>query len=277
MTKSKLQLGARGYLGGEARFARVRQMNSTPDKDALVNCVDEVLITSQLAVRPSRPPDYEAESQAMLELGDELRTDPGNVLKKLTELAMKLCHADSAGISILESEAEREIFRWHAITGGFAPNHYGSLPRDSSPCGTVVAHNRVMLFNEPDRFYAELRGVSPRVFESLLAPWPAQGRPEGTLWVVAHTPERHFDSEDARIVQILARFASGAHHAIVALERAKASQEDLEKRVEESAYLLSDTFKALRKEMEGHDLAESKRRQAERALREIEKRQRSGE
>jgi hypothetical protein len=252
-------------------------MKTTPRKDALAACVDDVLITSQLATRPWRAPDYEAESQAMLELGDELRLNPRNILNKLAELAMKLCHADSAGISILESEDKREIFRWHAIAGGFAPNLYGSLPRDASPCGTVVARNRVLLFNEPDRYYPDLRGVSPRVYESLLAPWPSQDTPEGTLWVVAHTPERHFDIEDARIVQILARFASGAHHAVAELERAKASQEDLEKRVEESAFLLSDTFKVLRKEMEGHDQANSKRRQAERALREIEKRQRPGE
>ena len=252
-------------------------MDATPDKDVIVNCVDDVLITSELSTRPSRSPDYEAQSEAMLELGDELRDDPANVLHKVAELAMKLCHADSAGISILESEDECEIFRWHAIAGGFAPNLYGSLPRDASPCGTVVARNRIMLFNEPDRFYAELRGVSPRVYESLLAPWPAHGQPEGTLWVVAHTPERRFDAEDARIVQILARFASGAHHAVLALERAKVTQEDLEKRVEESAYLLSDTFKTLRKEMEGRDQADSKRRQAEKALRESERLRRSGE
>ena len=249
-------------------------METLPPGNPIVVCVDEVLITSQLAVRPWRPPDYEAESLAMLELGDELRLNPGNILNKLAELAMKLCHADSAGISILESENKREIFRWHAIAGGFAPNLYGSMPRDSSPCGTVVARNRVLLFNEPDRYYADMRGVAPRVYEALLAPWPTEGTPEGTLWVVAHTPERHFDAEDARIVQILARFASGAHHAVAELERAKASQEDLEKRVEESAFLLSDTFKALRKEMEGHDQANSKRRQAEKALREIERRAR---
>jgi len=252
-------------------------MSILPPRNPKVSCVDDVLITSELTSRPSRPPDYEAQSQAMLELGDELRINPANVLHKVAELAMKLCHADSAGISILESEDEREIFRWHAIAGGFAPNLYGSMPRNSSPSGTVIACDQAMLFNEPDRFYAELCRVSPRVYECLLAPWPAQGKPEGTLWVVAHTPERRFELEDARIVQILARFASGAHHAVLALERAKVTQEDLEKRVEESAYLLADTFKTLRKEMEGRDQADSKRRQAERALRESERRRRSGE
>jgi hypothetical protein len=240
-------------------------------------CVDEVLITSELARRCSRPPDYEAQSQAMLELGDELRVNPSNVLNKVAELAMKLCHADSAGISILESQETHDIFRWHAIAGDFAPNVYGSLPRDSSPCGTVVERNSVLLFNEPDRFYRELLEVSPRIYESLLAPWPAQGKPEGTLWVVAHTPERRFDAEDARIVQVLARFAYAAHHTVLALQRSQDAQSDLEKRVEESAYLLSDTFRALRREMEGHDQANAMRRRAESALRQSERRQRPRE
>jgi len=252
-------------------------MKNVISKGSMVNSVDDVLITSELASRPSRSPDYEAQSQAMLELGDELRINPANTLNKVAELAMKLCRADSAGISILETEAEREIFRWQAIAGGFASNLYGSLPRDASPCGTVVARNRVLLFNEPDRYYPELRGVSPRVYESLLAPWPSPGEPEGTLWVVAHTPERRFDAEDARIVQTLARFASGAHHTILALEQARNSQAELEKRVEESAYLLSDTFKVLRREMEGRDQAEIKRRRAESALRESERQRRPGE
>jgi hypothetical protein len=213
----------------------------------------------------------------MIELGDELRADPTNILNKVAQLAMKLCHADSAGISILESNGDRDIFRWHAVAGGLAPNLHGSLPRDASPSGTAVERNSVLLFSEPERFYAELRGVSPHVYESLWAPWPSQGTPQGTLWVIAHTPERHFDAEDARIVQILARFASAAHHTNVALERARASQEDLEKRVEESACLLADTFKILRKEMEGRDQADTMRRLAERALRENESRRRSGE
>lgn len=235
-----------------------------------VNSVEDVLITSQLFSRPSRPPDFEAQNQALLELGDELRVNPDNVLNKVVELAMKLCNADSAGISILEPGEDRCIFRRHAITGDFAPNLLRSLPRDSSPCGTVLSLNRVLLFKEPDRFYPELRGASPHIYECLLAPWPTQDKPEGTLWVVAHSPLRHFDAEDARIVQVLARFAGAAHYMALALDRAKASQTDLEKRVEESAFLLSDTFKTLRKEMEEHDHADTGRKLAERALRETE-------
>ena len=236
-----------------------------------MNCVDDVLITSELATRPSRPPDYEAQSQAMLDLADELRVNPGGVLHKVADLTMQLCHAGSAGISILEPGPERDIFRWHAIAGGLTSNLHGSLPRDASPCGTVIERNQVLLFSEPDRFYAEMRGVEPRIYESLLAPWPADGTPAGTLWVVSRSPQHRFDSEDARIVQTLARFASAAHQTVLALDKAYASQADLEKRVEESAFLLSDAFKVLRREMADREQADSRRRQAERALRETEK------
>jgi len=208
-------------------------MAEVNDHGTSATSIDEVLITPELAVRPSRSPDYEAQSQAILDLADELRTNPGGVLQKVAQLAMKLCGADSAGISILEKGAPSEIFRWRAIAGGFAHNLHGSLPRDSSPCGTVVAQNRVLLFNQPERFYPELRGVLPRIYEPLVAPWPLEGTPGGTLWVLAHSPEHRFDAEDARIVEILARFASGAYQTVLALERARASQADLEKRLQD--------------------------------------------
>ena len=246
-------------------------MTTANDKSTSATRVDEVPITTELASRPSRAPDYEAQSQAMLDLADELRTNPGGVLQKVAELAMKLCNAGSAGISILEPDADCDVFRWRAIAGNFAPNLYGSLPRNASPCGTVVARNRVLLFNEPERSYPELRGILPRIFESLMAPLPAEDTPGGTLWVASHTPEHRFDAEDARIVQILARFASGAYKTVLALERARVSQADLEKRVEESAYLLSDAFKILRQEMADRAQADSKRKMAETALRESEK------
>ena len=236
-----------------------------------VTRVEEVLITSELTGRPSRPPDYEAQSLALLDLADELRTNPGGVLRKVVELAKELCNADSAGISILENDTGQEVFRWHAISGLLAPNLYGSLPRNSSPCGTVIARNRVLLFNEPERFYPELRSVSPRIYETLLAPWPSNDTNEGAIWAVAHSPDHHFDAEDARILETLARFAGAAHQTAIALERARASQADLQKRVEESAYLLSDAFKILRKEMMDREQADSKRKMAETALRESEK------
>ncbi len=251
-------------------------MEAISPMSEFANSVDDVLITSELVMRPSRPPDYEAQSHAMLDLAEELRTNPGGVLHKVAELAMKLCHAGSAGISILEPSDERDLFRWHAIAGSLSPNIFGTLPRSASPCGTAIARNRVLLFNEPDRFYPDLRGVSPHIYESLLAPWSTDGGPAGTLWVVAHTPDLRFDAEDARILQILAKFASGAYQMVLSLQEAQASQVELEKRIEESAHLLADAFKILRAEMAGRAQADRRRKQAESALLESEKQTTAG-
>jgi len=221
-----------------------------------VSSVEEVLITEELARRPTRPPDHQALNRAMTELSAELQTNRTGMLQLLVRLAMELCHADSAGISILEPSQGHELFRWHAIAGSFAPNLHGTIQRDASPCGTVISRNKVLLFREPDRYYAELRGYEPRTYEALLVPWHTEGLATGTLWVLSNDPECRFDGEDARIVQSLAGFASPAYQLIVALEAAKASQSDLEDRVAESAFFLAEVLKSLRTDIEARGLAE---------------------
>lgn len=191
--------------------------------------VDDILVTAELAGRTSRAPDYEAENRALGLLAQEMATNPGGVLQTCAELVLELCHADSAGISILEPGGENGMFRWHAAAGRFAPNRHGTMPKES-PCGTVIARDSVLLFNEPERFFPALRGVEPRIFETLLAPCRVDGEPVGTLWAVKHTPEGRFDAEDARLLQSIALFASAGHQMTLALEEARAGREELEQR-----------------------------------------------
>ncbi|WP_262297715.1 sensor histidine kinase [Microvirga sesbaniae] len=194
--------------------------------------VDDVLITAELASRPSRNPGYEAESRALGRLAQEMATNPGGVLQTCAELVMELCQADSAGISILEPGGTSGMLRWRAAAGGFAPNLHGTMPREASPCGTVMERNRVLLFHEAERFFPDLRGVEPRIYENLLAPWHVNGEAVGTLWAIKHSPEGKFDAEDARLLQSLARFAAAAFQMTSALDEAKESQEELQRRIE---------------------------------------------
>ena len=180
--------------------------------------VDDVIITDELPRRPSRPPDYAAESRALSALAEGLTAHPHRVLQQLPELVMQLCRADSAGVSVLEVEGGEEVFRRHAAAGAFAHNLDGTTPRSESPCGTVVERNRVMLFNAAECVFPSLRDVEPPIYESLLAPWEVHGRVTGTVWAIKHTPEGHFDSEDARLLESLARFAGAAYGSI---ERAR--------------------------------------------------------
>jgi len=207
-------------------------MSTTSGSDPLAT-VDDVLITAELANRPSRTLDHEIESQALGLLAQEMAGNPRNVLQKCAELVMKLCHADSAGISVLEPGRTGDMLRWRAAAGAFAPNLNGTMPRDASPCGTVMERNCVLLFNEAERFFPALQGVEPRIYENLLAPWHVEGKAVGTLWAIKHTAEGRFDAEDARILQSLARFAAAAFQMISALDEATAERSavrELEKR-----------------------------------------------
>jgi PAS domain S-box-containing protein len=149
------------------------------------------------------------------------------VLRKCAELVMELCQADSAGISLLEPGGEHGRFRWQAIVGTLAGYWGGTIPREASPCGVVIARDSVLLFREAERFFPALDGMEPRIQETLLAPWHSNGEPVGTLWAIKHTPEGRFDAEDARLLQSLARLAAAASQMSDALDEAKAGQEAL--------------------------------------------------
>lgn len=203
-------------------------MTSSAGSDPLVGGVDDVLITAELASRQSRSPDYETESRALGLLAQEMAANPRGVLQKCAELVMELCHADSAGISILEPDGKNSILRWHAAAGGFARHLHGTMPQEASPCGTVIERNCVLLFREAERFFPDLRVVEPRIYENLLAPWHVKGKAVGTLWAIKHTPEGRFDAEDARVLQTLAGFAAAAFQMTSALDEATAERSALQ-------------------------------------------------
>jgi hypothetical protein len=71
--------------------------------------LQQVLSTKQLASRPSRMPEYAAESRALHDLAAELANPAGNVLSRLCQLVLELCHAHSVGISLAEYEANADI------------------------------------------------------------------------------------------------------------------------------------------------------------------------
>ena len=237
----------------------------------IAGSVEEVIITAELAQRPFRSPDYEAQCAAMAELTVTLSVNPGGILDAVSTLAMRLCGADSAGVAILEEGRQGDQFRWHSVGGSFPPHPFWALPREASPCGVVIARNEVQLFDRPDRFFAELRGVEPRVSEALLAPWRHGSTPMGTLWVASMDPDRHFDQEDVRVLNALASFAASAHGMFLDLEMARAEKKELEQRIAEQAHMLSGVFHDLRRTLEMEDGIERTGRKAEKEVRMVER------
>ena len=164
---------------------------------------DEVDIRAELRSRHTRPPNYEAENQALAALANEMAANPRDMLQKLVEIAVELCAADSAGVSILEGD----VFRWESVAGVFASSRNNTMLRNASPCGVCIDQDATQLMYLPDRFFPALT-AEPRFVEGLLVPFHHHEQPIGTVWIVAHNYERKFDREDERIVRSLARFAS---------------------------------------------------------------------
>jgi PAS domain S-box-containing protein len=187
----------------------------------------EILRTDELARRPSRPADYQTECRVLNRLAEAMTESPGSVLQKLVDTALELCQAGSSGVSLLETEAGEPVFRWRAVAGEFAPHVGGATPRDFSPCGVVLDLNQMQLMADPARVYPYIGELHSRVAEVLLVPFHRDGQPLGTVWVVAHTDDRKFDAEDARLMTSLARFASSAVQALSAESDAQRDGEKL--------------------------------------------------
>jgi signal transduction histidine kinase/ActR/RegA family two-component response regulator/transcriptional regulator with GAF, ATPase, and Fis domain len=182
--------------------------------------VEEILITPELARRPVRARDPYAETRALAGLARELASNPRTVLHKLAELVQSLCHADSAGISILEPGATEGALRWHAAAGPFAKYLGGTMPRADSPCGVAIERNSVLLFEHAGQVFPRLPGC-PCIHENLVAPWSVGGATVGTVWAVTHDPEHHFDTDDARLLETLGAFAAAAWQTVGALDQAE--------------------------------------------------------
>jgi signal transduction histidine kinase/CheY-like chemotaxis protein/PAS domain-containing protein len=214
--------------------------------------LESLIITVELDRRTSRPPDYEAESHGLAGLMEALAKATGgagrdSVLHRLAETALVLCRAHSAGVSLLGEDGGREIVRWHAAAGVWAKFLGGSMPRELSPCGTVLERKIPILMEHPERHYPYPFDAPP-LAEVLLIPFHCEGKPVGTVWIMAHDQTRRFDAEDQRLMTGLSRFASSAYQQLVAQElRAQlAAQRALEDRLTADLNQLRNRDAALR-------------------------------
>jgi PAS domain S-box-containing protein len=192
-----------------------------------------------------------------------MAASPGTTLQKLVDTALELCRADSAGITTLEPGGASGLLRWRAVAGAFVANLGGTMPREASPCGTVLTRDSVLLFDRAERHFPALCGVQPPIFEQLLVPLHFDGQPIGALCAIAHGPERKFDGEDARLLTSLARFASAAYQLILAREAAEGGRQELERRVQERTRALSEANAALQREVEERARVEAALRASE--------------
>jgi signal transduction histidine kinase len=213
----------RGATGSQ--FLRDFESSVTPEEaEASLN---RVVLTEELKNRPRREPNYSAENRALVDLAQRLASSPVGILERLAQTAMNLCHADSAGISLLDSE--QHSFYWPAIVGALAPHLGEGTPRDFGPCGIVLDRNAPQLISHPERHFIYLGTLTPKIEEVLLVPFYVEGKAVGTVWVISHDAKRHFDVEDLRVATTLADFAAAAYQQLLSISAAKQQVKDLER------------------------------------------------
>jgi formate hydrogenlyase transcriptional activator len=187
--------------------------------------LESVISTRELDHRPARSADHAAENRALVVLAEAMTVSPDDVLQKLAEVALELCRAHSAGLSLLDDDGTR--FRWRAIAGQWASHLGGGTPRDFGPCGTVLDRRTAILFSHPERHFTYLAAVEPSINEGLLIPFEVGGQLVGTIWIMSHDQSCRFDTEDLRVMTNLSRFAAAAYQTQLSLNAIVRANQDL--------------------------------------------------
>lgn len=173
--------------------------------------LDDVIITDELLQRLPREANLEAENQAMHILIRQMVNQPEIMLKSLVTMALELCSAGTAGVSLIEVLPTGEkVFRWVALAGALEQYEDEVIEADFSPCGVCLKRGSPQLYSYPERYFIYIQATQPVIVEGLVLPLIANHQSLGTLWILSHDEQRPFDSEDVRVMTSLADFTATA-------------------------------------------------------------------
>jgi signal transduction histidine kinase len=190
------------------------------------SCLEEVLISGELRSRPHRTPNPETESGPLRILARVMADSPRQLPDTLLRLALELCRAGTAGISMVETPPESEpIFRWTNVAGVLKEQVGGFIPRSLSPCGVCLDRKSPQLFSYPARHFRYLNEFPSPVVEALVIPLGGAG-PAGTIWIFSHEEGIAFDAGDVRVMTDLADFTSFAFRVIQLLDADLSARHD---------------------------------------------------
>jgi hypothetical protein len=105
--------------------------------------LNDVVGNAELVRRPSRPPDHEAENNALIALAQTMADAPEMILQKLAETALQLCQADSAGIGLLKERNGVEVFSWEVFVGRSDDRPNEPITADATLCRPSTHNNTV--------------------------------------------------------------------------------------------------------------------------------------
>ena len=195
--------------------------------------LEDVLITDQLFLRAQKERDPREEAESLQRLAHVMARRPHKLVETLLEIALRLCGAGTAGISLLEERPDAEpVFRWTHLAGALE-GYVGKVgPKDFSPSAICLNLGSPQLFSYPARYFEYFEDVNPPIVETLVFPLPIGDEVQGTLWIVSHDENVKFDSEDVRRMTVLAEFTSCGLHLLESIEAERAARKQREAEIE---------------------------------------------
>lgn len=190
----------------------------------------DLLLDQEFLDRKNVPSRAHRQFEALQAITRVFTEAPDLVLQKLVDIAVEFCGADSAGVSLEESEAR--TFRWVAISGSFSQYLQGTTPRFFSPCGTCLSTGRAQHYRVTKPYYDFLGVEAEPITDGLLIPWTSD-RSKGTIWAVSHGSRETFTPDDFKLLSTLADFVSISVRLTERDQLLKRSHHDLESQVEQ--------------------------------------------
>ena len=204
--------------------------------------LQDIIVTQDLDRRADGPTiDPEQVKRAILELATRMVDGPEEVLPRFVDLAIELAAGIASGISVFESDASPQVFRWAFLRGSLSAFEGVTTPRDFSPCGVTLDCNAPVLARHAERYYSWISDAGIVVPEVLLVPLHRGQEQLGTLWIVSDTVG-HFSRSHAGAMTELAAFVSIALQMLQTERRLKAALAEQEALAKEMSHRVKNVF-----------------------------------
>ncbi len=207
-----------------------------------------IVCAEELRLRRSRAPDYKGENRALMKLAGALGGSPSHVLQTLVETILEVTGCQSAAVDLPSKSDHRNRFYCAAAAGVWGARLGRETPSDFGVNLDELDCNDAVVLGNLDQDCHGLAPDLPAMTECLVAPFSVRGEKVGKVWAIMHSHRRMFDTEDARLVIGLVRFAALAYRSLASVEHLKIevmAREDTERRMREAIGRLEGNVRSL--------------------------------
>ena len=170
--------------------------------------MNDLLDSPEFTQRQLEHENPKREQIALSWIAEKFSTNSEAMLQELVESAVEYCGADSAGVSLEESDGHGgRQFRWIAVAGSFEKYRNGVTPRNFSPCGVCLDRHCPQWYKVTQPYYDFLGVAAEPILDGMLIPW-GDGTRQGTIWVVSHKSAEAFDMSDYMMMRRLSDVVS---------------------------------------------------------------------